>query len=157
MTKWAIVVFAYMHWEDQTRGKFAQSIGKEKNDVRSSIFADLGKLRQSFEHANGKLVRKLEYMSDIFPIVGEVIDLNSEKMRIIFSLLIEEINQIARSRLPDRISLSILDFLLVDQFPALKATKIKIKLQHKVNPPDVFRYSSHALILDFRISLFVEA
>ena len=51
----AAIVFAYMHWEDDVRNKFATELGKSSKGITSDIFGDLGKYRHAIAHNNGVL------------------------------------------------------------------------------------------------------
>lgn len=93
----AIIVFAYTHWEDTTRGHFAKAIGINKNDVSSQIYSDLAKYRNSIAHNNGILKKAPETLKYISK--GEPINLTQKDFQNLFSELIFELSSIASHHL----------------------------------------------------------
>ncbi len=49
------IVSIYAHWEDRTRGEIAKALGIELNAVRSPLFSDIRRMRNSLLHAGGRV------------------------------------------------------------------------------------------------------
>ena len=90
----SIIVYAYMYWEDGIREKFAKSIGHIKNGIKSDVFADLGKYRNAIAHNNGILRKKTLALT--FVEVSLPVHLTEQQLKELFSILIEELNNLAK-------------------------------------------------------------
>ncbi len=91
----AAIVFAYMHWEDDCRSKFAKELSIEKNKITSDVFGDLGKYRNAIAHNNSILKRKSLKLN--FVEVNSEIELNQNQFMELFATLISELNIIAET------------------------------------------------------------
>ncbi len=65
------IVMIYNLWEDNYRGIFAKCLGyQNKNDLKNSLFGDLGKIRNAIIHNNYERtsdIDKLEILKSLFP------------------------------------------------------------------------------------------
>jgi hypothetical protein len=57
------IVLAYMHWDDHARPNFASALAVKTNEIKSPLFADLGKLRHAVAHNKGVLSKRTEVLT----------------------------------------------------------------------------------------------
>ena len=83
------VIAIYQYWEDNFRGTIAESLGRTKDELQSSIFGDIRHLRRSIIHNGGYALQELEN-SEVLRWFqkGEHIYIDNEKFR----QLVEEVN-----------------------------------------------------------------
>ena len=92
----AVVAFTYALWEDEYRNLIAVECGfNEKNAIESVVFQDLNKYRQAVLHVSGRLDREpqvIRYFRE-----GDVVAFTKDQMYDLFSILINELNQIGKT------------------------------------------------------------
>ena len=90
------IALAYAMWEDQYRRKIAEECGMaDKNEIKSDVFQDLNKYRQAILHRGGTLDREPKIIR--FFKKGDPVSFTSDHMHELFSILIDELNQIGKT------------------------------------------------------------
>lgn len=90
MLRNAIIVLAYMYWEDKTREKFARELNLKKDDIRSEIYGDLRHYRHAIAHNDGTLAQATKVLKYVN--VGDQVNLNSDQFRDLLTKLIDELD-----------------------------------------------------------------
>ena len=88
----SVLVLAYSLWEVKYRREIALECGKRANDIQSDVFQDLNKYRQAVLKVGGQLDRepsKLQFFGK-----GDEVALTEEHMHLLFSTLVEALNEI---------------------------------------------------------------
>ena len=89
----SVVVLIISAWEDEYRGRIANELSIEKNDLKSDVLYDLNQYRRAIIHADGKLLgnpRVLDILGK-----GDPISLTKDDMNRIFRMLIDELNRMS--------------------------------------------------------------
>ena len=92
----SLVALVYALWEEKYRWRIAQECNlADRDKVESTVFQDLNKYRQAILHHNDKLGKKPQ----IIPLFkkGDVISPTEDHMHLLFSILIDELNQIGET------------------------------------------------------------
>ena len=76
------MVLLYQFWEDQFRGKIAETLHLEKNALADDVFGELNAIRQSIIHNHGRANAKAARATGLkaFP-QGQPIQLEPEDVR----------------------------------------------------------------------------
>ncbi|MGB5782982.1 MAG: hypothetical protein WBM42_13985 [Eudoraea sp.] len=85
----------YQLWEDKYRGKIASSIGLTKNDVKSELFGEIGKIRHAIVHNNFEPTQEIKNLKILdFIYTSGVFNLNIDSMSVIFKMTVQELNNL---------------------------------------------------------------
>lgn len=85
------IVMFYQIWEDKFRKQIADKLSINKNDVKSFIFSDLNRIRQSILHNNYKPIDDLKKLTILNYNTSESLKFSSKEISVIYHLIIEEI------------------------------------------------------------------
>jgi hypothetical protein len=89
-----VVSTIYQLWEDNYRIKIAESLGIEKNDLKSDSFGDLRIIRQAIIHNNGQAISDFKKLK-VFKFLSKgEINISSDKIEIIINSLKTELKKI---------------------------------------------------------------
>ncbi len=91
----SVVVLLYAMWDDHHRGLIAKELGyKDRDDLESNVFQDIGLYRHAILHRGNKLQKEPQVFS--FFKKGEVVSLTNGHVDTIFRRVVDELNRLGR-------------------------------------------------------------